>query len=174
MKQLYLDFDDPRILEEIDKHKWIESQKAGRDIGFETAAEDWMIKHGAEWSKRNSKFEANEDISLERRKLRRVELDSCVTLLKDGSLFPVEAVNVSLNGLLCRSKGYIYPYGEVVIRLPFKDDHAFGLTFKAFIERVFLKPDLKEFEVFLKFDDFSRKKLECFEGIKKSILCPAV
>lgn len=35
--------------EEILRHKWIESEKAGRDIGFERALLDWMLKHRAVW-----------------------------------------------------------------------------------------------------------------------------
>jgi len=35
--------------EEILRHKWIESEKAGRDIGFERALLDWMIKHRTTW-----------------------------------------------------------------------------------------------------------------------------
>ena len=35
--------------DEIFRHKWIESQKAGRDIGFERALLDWMMKHRAQW-----------------------------------------------------------------------------------------------------------------------------
>jgi hypothetical protein len=35
--------------EEILRHKWIESEKAGRDIGFEKALLDWMIKHRSTW-----------------------------------------------------------------------------------------------------------------------------
>lgn len=35
--------------EEILKHKWIESEKAGHDIGFEKALLDWIVKHRAEW-----------------------------------------------------------------------------------------------------------------------------
>jgi hypothetical protein len=31
--------------EEILKHKWIESEKAGTDIGFEKALLDWIVKH---------------------------------------------------------------------------------------------------------------------------------
>ena len=31
--------------EEILKHKWIESEKAGEDIGFERALTDWIVKH---------------------------------------------------------------------------------------------------------------------------------
>ena len=35
--------------EEILKHKWIESEKAGYDIGFEKALLDWIVKHRAYW-----------------------------------------------------------------------------------------------------------------------------
>jgi hypothetical protein len=37
--------------EEILKHKWIESEKAGRDIGFERALTDWIIRHRSKWKK---------------------------------------------------------------------------------------------------------------------------
>ena len=37
--------------EEILKHKWIESEKAGEDIGFERALTDWIVKHRAKWRK---------------------------------------------------------------------------------------------------------------------------
>ena len=35
--------------EEILRHKWIESEKLGRDIGFEKALLDWMLKHRTTW-----------------------------------------------------------------------------------------------------------------------------
>lgn len=37
--------------DEIMRHKWIESQKVGRDIGFEQALTDWILKHRAKWRK---------------------------------------------------------------------------------------------------------------------------
>ena len=37
--------------EEILKHKWIESEKAGHDIGFERALTDWIIRHRSKWRK---------------------------------------------------------------------------------------------------------------------------
>ena len=46
---LYKEFQAER--EEILRHKWIESEKAGRDIGFEQALTDWIIKHRANWRK---------------------------------------------------------------------------------------------------------------------------
>ncbi|KAF0095124.1 MAG: hypothetical protein E1N59_1170 [Puniceicoccaceae bacterium 5H] len=35
--------------EEILRHKWIESEKAGKDIGFERALLDWIRNHKAGW-----------------------------------------------------------------------------------------------------------------------------
>ena len=37
--------------EEILRHKWIESEKAGHDIGFERALLDWIVKHRSSWRK---------------------------------------------------------------------------------------------------------------------------
>jgi hypothetical protein len=55
---LYREFQAER--EEILRHKWIESEKAGRDIGFERALTDWIIKHRSKWRKaRHSTVGAN-------------------------------------------------------------------------------------------------------------------
>ena len=35
--------------EEILRHKWLESEKAGKDIGFERALLDWIRKHRDGW-----------------------------------------------------------------------------------------------------------------------------
>jgi hypothetical protein len=42
-------------LEEIRCHKWIESQKAGEDIGFERALTEWMSLHRTAWLKEREK-----------------------------------------------------------------------------------------------------------------------
>ena len=41
--------------EEILKHKWIESEKAGKAIGFEKALLDWIVKHRSNWRARRMK-----------------------------------------------------------------------------------------------------------------------
>jgi hypothetical protein len=46
---LYREFQAER--EEIMRHKWIESEKAGRDIGFERALTDWIVRHRSKWRK---------------------------------------------------------------------------------------------------------------------------
>jgi hypothetical protein len=50
---------DKRVVDEINRHLWIESEKAGYDIGFERAADDWLKKYAQTWveyhmSKKNS------------------------------------------------------------------------------------------------------------------------
>ncbi len=54
---LYREFQAER--EEILKHKWIESEKAGRDIGFERALTDWIIKHRSKWRKARQTVNSN-------------------------------------------------------------------------------------------------------------------
>ncbi len=37
--------------DEIEKHKWLESEKAGKDIGFEKALMSWISYHRTAWRK---------------------------------------------------------------------------------------------------------------------------
>ena len=45
---------DEQVIAAINQHKWIESEKAGYDIGFEKAAEDWMNRFSKTWVENNS------------------------------------------------------------------------------------------------------------------------
>ncbi len=38
--------------QEVLRHKWIESEKAGYDIGFERALLDWTQKYRSAWRER--------------------------------------------------------------------------------------------------------------------------
>jgi hypothetical protein len=41
--------------QEILKHKWIESEKAGKDIGFNKALMDWIVKYRTGWRQHREK-----------------------------------------------------------------------------------------------------------------------
>lgn len=41
--------------DEILRHKWIESEKTGADIGFEKALLDWIIKYRSAWRSNRAK-----------------------------------------------------------------------------------------------------------------------
>ena len=49
---LYREFQAER--EEILKHKWLESEKVGYDIGFERALTDWILRHRTKWRRTRS------------------------------------------------------------------------------------------------------------------------
>jgi hypothetical protein len=49
----YLEFQAE--LEQIQKHKWLVSEKAGRDVGFERALMEWAGKHRHEWRQARNK-----------------------------------------------------------------------------------------------------------------------
>lgn len=40
---------DRRVLDEIQRHLWIESEKAGYDIGFDQAKVDWLKNFSRAW-----------------------------------------------------------------------------------------------------------------------------
>jgi hypothetical protein len=44
---LYREFQAER--DEILRHKWLESEKAGHDIGFEAALMDWIVRYRSAW-----------------------------------------------------------------------------------------------------------------------------
>jgi hypothetical protein len=44
---IYREFLEER--EEVLKHKWIESEKKGYDIGYSTALIDWILKYRSGW-----------------------------------------------------------------------------------------------------------------------------
>ena len=43
--------------DEILKHKWLESEKAGKDIGFEKALVNWCSNHRGDWKKHRKKLD---------------------------------------------------------------------------------------------------------------------
>ena len=38
-----------KVIDEINRHRWIESEKAGHDIGFERASVEWLEKFSLAW-----------------------------------------------------------------------------------------------------------------------------
>jgi len=42
---------DKRVIEEINRHLWIESQKAGYSIGIERATDEWLKLYAEGWMK---------------------------------------------------------------------------------------------------------------------------
>ena len=41
--------------DEVLRHKWVLSEKEGRDVGFEAALVDWVEHHRSQWRKGRSR-----------------------------------------------------------------------------------------------------------------------
>jgi hypothetical protein len=60
-----------KAVEEINRHRWIESEKTGHDIGFETASVDWLEKFSSAWMQYHlpkKKASSNSSVSAKRAK----------------------------------------------------------------------------------------------------------
>ncbi len=154
---------DPRALAEIRKHKWIESQKCGYEIGFASAAVDWVGKFGQEWKRIHLK---NEDASIfiERRRFRRFEFSGFANIIKDQLVFIAEAVNLSFLGLSCQTTEYVQPGRELDIDLPINNGG--GLHCKGVVERIF-SVGARKYEMYLRFDDYSQRLIEGCEFFRR-------
>jgi len=40
---------NPMVIDEIKRHRWFESEKANRDIGYDAAAKDWLDRFAQAW-----------------------------------------------------------------------------------------------------------------------------
>lgn len=49
-------------LEEIQKYKWVISEKEGRDMGFERALTEWSQKYRASWRRERRRLAAQKEV----------------------------------------------------------------------------------------------------------------
>ncbi len=66
MKEL---LNDSRVVEEVNKHRWYESEKKKMDVGFEYAFEDWHRKYALNWMKEHVSLGKIETITEKIRKV---------------------------------------------------------------------------------------------------------
>ena len=120
MSRLYSFLKDELALAEIRKHKWIESEKEGQEIGFATAALDWIKRFGQAWINFRLSLQQNTDPLLEKRQYRRFDYRFPIQLKIAHSQIACHTDNVNLIGLSCTIPAYIPDNTptEVTIRIP--------------------------------------------------------
>jgi len=59
MSKNYPFLKDDQAVNQIRKHQWIESEKSGKELGFASAAVDWINKYGEKWLNKRLKSEKN-------------------------------------------------------------------------------------------------------------------
>ena len=158
MGNTYSFLKDPRALAEVRKHKWLESQKAFREISFCEAALDWIGKFGEEWKRHHVKVYRDYRIFLERRRFRRFKIDCQVDLLRNDTLIPARAKDISFFGITCDSKDRLKPGSQIEVKFFLQRNKERVLTCESTVERI--KPgQTDKYEVFLKFDNHSQEAI---------------
>lgn len=162
MKKEFSFLQDERALYEIRKHKWIESQKAKREIGFATAALDWIKRYGEAWKKAHLKKDRDYNLLLERRKFRRYKKDFDLRLNKDNTCIAAKVKELSFAGLLCYSKEFIPVSQVVLMRFNLqgqRQDDFSCIQCKGIVNRV-EHVSSQGFEIFLRLDETGQRYIE--------------
>ncbi|MDP2939443.1 MAG: hypothetical protein Q8O13_05150 [Candidatus Omnitrophota bacterium] len=102
MKKRFSFLKDSRALAEIRKHKWIESEKRGQEIGFATAAVDWIKKYGEAWKKVYLKEDKEHDLFIEKRRYRRFPLNLGLVIKKDQICLTAVPNDINLEAISCK------------------------------------------------------------------------
>ncbi len=152
LKYSYLNDDD--AVKEIRDHKWLESEKSGQEVGFATAAYDWINKYGEEWL--SSRFESNKKFLSERRKYRRFSTHFPIEITVQNKSLQCKTNDISLIGFSCTlpnpvsqdvpvevfiklkdtatpTKKTAFKFQSRVIRLTSKRKHIFKKEYHAFL-----------------------------------------
>jgi len=83
------------------RYKWIESEKKGEEIGFATAALDWIKRYGVSWQQFRLGLKRSENLLLEKRRHRRFAYHFPIFLMAQNTCLARRTDNISLIGLSC-------------------------------------------------------------------------
>jgi len=159
MKDKFSYLNDPRALAEIRKHKWIESQKQGTEIGFASAAFDWIQKYGQEWKRLHAESDGNKEVFLERRRYRRFKMRGNVQLISGNATILAEPLDLSFFGILCRVSEAVSLGSPMKALLPVGTQQP-EKTLDCYgkVERI-VPVDARRFDLFFSFNECCQKKL---------------
>ena len=163
MKKDFSFLKDERAMHEIKKHKWIESERANREVGFATSALDWIKRFGEAWKKIHLRENKDYNRLIERRKFRRYKKDFVIELNKGNANIRARVKELSFTGVLCYSKEYIPISQEVLINFRFQDDNendkSSYIKCRGVVNRV-TPVSSQEYEIFLRFDEVGQRYIE--------------
>jgi len=166
MKRDYSVLKDELALTEIRKHKWIESEKKGQEIGFATAAYEWIKKYSLQWQRFRSGLAETEDLFFEKRRHRRFYRQLPIQLKIDDKNLDGHTYDISLMGISCTIPEplAINSVTKVKIHLPVRDQSfpKFILRFQSYVLRILENKKEKftsYYKVFLPFNEETRNYL---------------
>ena len=122
MKNTYSFLNDELAVIEIRKHQWLESEKDGHELGFATAAIDWVEKHGLNWKKHRFAALNTNNVLTEKRQHRRFNISLPVLISLENNSFATYTTSVNLVGFSCVIPTYIATNTPVNITINLRSD----------------------------------------------------
>lgn len=155
MRNEYSFLKDELALMEIRKHKWIESEKQGHDIGFATSALDWIQKYGPQWQQSRLRTAHSDDVLFEKRQHRRFYRQLPIQLNVDNKHIGGHTYDINLVGVSCSLSESVPPntMANVTIRLPRRGSFFQKLFFR-FPSRVLRIAENKEIDQMFRYNVF--------------------
>ena len=160
---------DELALVEIRKHKWIESEKSGKEISFATAALDWIKKYGQDWKNYRFGLQSNQNIFSEKRHYRRFSYQWPIQLKINDHHIVSQTHDINLIGLSCDVPSFVAQdtSAEVVVSL-----HAQGnakkeskLQFQSKVKKIAKQKGKSFNKVFVPFTEEIRNYLRANAGL---------
>ncbi len=124
MKKKYSFLKDSLALMEIRKHKWIESEKYKKEIGFATAAVDWVKNYGNTWKLARLGTSNDIDVFVEKRRYRRFSVNFPIEIMFNDIVIKTSSTNISLLGLCCETRLCLKDVSSLEIRINFSNQRS--------------------------------------------------
>jgi len=127
MKSRYPFLKDELALMEIRKHKWIESEKQGCEVGFATAAVEWVRRYGNSWIDHRENM-SRQDSLREKRQYRRFPHKFRVEITVEDKPIRCQTEDINVIGMSCIIPSYVQDTSpaQVTLQLPGKSGQAFA------------------------------------------------
>ena len=119
MQKRYSFLKDSLALMEIRKHKWIESEKRKTEIGFATAALDWINKYGHTWKLARLGSSQEINIFLEKRRYRRFVVNLPIEIIFDDNVIKTSSKDISLLGISCETRFCLKNIASIEVKVTF-------------------------------------------------------
>lgn len=131
---------DDLAINEIRKHKWLESEKAGQEIGFASAAIDWIDKYSQAWTQSRIKMKDTDGIYCEKRFHRRFKCQLPVQISNAAKSITTYTDDINLLGLACTVPDYFKKEEIVDVLISFEKGHPQIKTYRfSFKSKVSIK-----------------------------------
>ena len=167
MKETYSFLKDDLAILEIRRHKHLESQRLGQEVGFATAAVDWIQQYGETFKQTRLSLKNAQDSWAEKRQHRRFQKKLPLLLSIGERIFKSCTEDINLVGLSCTVPEFIAhdTVANVSLRFQPKGRIMPGplFTFKSKVSRVTDKTRTRRFKsayrIFLPFSEEVRDYL---------------